>query len=219
MDTQRTPFFLTSAFLFVPILLLLSGTGLLTLPTDASPVFFLRDPKSIYEIPFHAGALSNIGVLLWCATASVCVFTALVLHTASAEPNKRKFLLSAGLLTSLLLFDDFFLLHEVFAPQYLGISANVLFFLYAVLSAALFVVFRRVVLRSAYALLLISGVFFSLSILFDELQMIILSAAPDLRGLQYLLEDGSKLIGITGWFNYFGWCSYTSLVQLHYASD
>ena len=218
MRTQRTPLVVAGTFVYLPTLLLLVGTGIFVMATNAHITFFLRDAKAVYDIPFHAGALSSIGILFWCGAATVCLFASLVLYETVAASEKRQFLLNAGLLTSILMFDDLFLLHEDFAPNYLGLPGDSLYVLYAVLAASLLLYHRHVIVRSAYVLLLLSGAFLAGSIWFEVLHEYgLLLAGAESRGLQHFLEDGSKLLGIAGWFSYLGWTSYTSLVHSHAA--
>lgn len=213
-NDQSTPLAVAGVFIFLPVLLMLSGVVLFALTTGASLGFFVRDAKAIYSIPFHSGALSSIGVLLWCTTASVCVLAALVLHTVSAAPERKQFLLSAGLLTSVLMVDDLLLIHEVFAPTYLGIGESTLLATYALLTASMLLYFRSVISRSAYALLLISLAFLACTVAFDMPRVhSLLFSGTESRELRYLLRDGCKLFGIAGWFSYFGWTCYTSLVR------
>lgn len=215
---QRTPLVVALAFVYLPMALLLAGTGIFVMATDAHIVFFMDDAKAVYDVPFHAGALSSIGILLWCATATVTLFTSFVLRRTPPPSETRPFLLSAGLLTSVLLLDDLFLLHERVAPRYLGLSDELLYLLYAVLAGTMLFYYRHAILRSAYMLLLLSGAFLAGSLAFEVLHGYdLLLSSADARELQQFLEDGCKLLGIAGWFSYFGWTSYASLVRLHAA--
>jgi hypothetical protein len=204
----------TGVCVYLPVLLILAGTGVFAMATDAHIAFFLKDAKASYDVPFHAGALSDIGVLLWCTTAVVCVFTWLVLRRTASPPAKSQFLLSAGLFTAMLMFDDLFLLHENFVPNHLGLEEDYLLLLYAVLAVALFLRYWDVIARTAYALLLLSGAFLAGSIMFDVLTPYWgLLSSTKYNGVQHLLEDGFKLFGIAGWLGYFGWTCYASLIR------
>ena len=218
LRSQRTPLGVALAFVYLPIALVLASTGLFVMATDAHITFFMDDAKAVYNIPFHAGALSSIGILLWCATTTVALFTWIVLSRTAPESERRPFLLSAGLLTSILMLDDLLLLHERFAPRSLGLSDDLLYLLYAVLAGAMLLYYRHVIYRSAYALLLLSGALLAGSLAFEVLHGydLLLSGAGS-RGLQQFLEDGCKLLGVAGWFSYLGWTSYTSLVHSHAA--
>lgn len=214
LKQQRTPLVLTGAFIYLPTVVVLAGTGIFAWVTQAHVTFFLRDAKAVYGIPFHAGALSSIGILFWCATVSTCLLTAIVLYRSSSESDKRQFLLNAGLFTSILMLDDLFLIHEEFAPNYLNLDGGILYVTYAILAVSLLLYYRHVIYRSAYALLLLGAAFLAGSIAFDLLHEYgLLLAGAESRDLQHFLEDGCKLLGIAGWFSYFGWVSYGSLVR------
>lgn len=216
LRAQRTPLRVAGAFVYLPVLLLLSGTGLFVLLTEAHMPFFTREAKAVYGIPFHAGALSDIAVFLWCAATSVCLLTSIVLWRNPAASDKARFLLGVGVFTAVLMLDDAFLLHENFGPEYLGLSEKVIYASYALFAVSLFAYYRRVIYRSAYVLLLLSLAFLAGSIAFDLMNEagLLLSEAES-RGLQHFLEDGSKLLGVAGWLGYFGWISYTSLIRQH----
>jgi hypothetical protein len=87
---------------------------------------FTQDPASIMDTPFYLGFFSYIGILFWCAAATLCFFTRILLHDEDpAQKRKRQFLLYSGLVSSLLMFDDLFLMHEVVFPEYFMIPKNV----------------------------------------------------------------------------------------------
>jgi hypothetical protein len=60
--------------------------------------------------------ISNLGVIGWCAAAAMCLFCAGVLRKRDDPSERRNFLAASGCLMGLLLFDDLFLLHEIFFP-------------------------------------------------------------------------------------------------------
>lgn len=218
LRAQRIPLLGAGGFVYLPALLLLLGTVIFTLLTQAKIPFFLSEAKAIYSIPFHAGALSSIGILLWCAAASVCFLTATVLYGSPAESEKRRFLLSAGLLTSVLTLDDLFLIHEELAPDYLNLEEEIVLSFYLVLFIFFLARHIRTIFRTDFSILLTSLTFFAGSFVFDLLfQHRLMLVGAELRGLRYLLEEGSKLLGIAGWLGYFGRVCYASLVRQHSA--
>lgn len=218
IELQRTPLRKAGAFIILPIVLLLTGTVIYCLLTSADLPFFLRDAKAIYGVPLHTGALSSVGVLLWCTTGAVCLFASLVLHKTVRETEKKNFLMYAGLLTSVLMLDDLFLLHEAFAPAYLGVNESIVLTVYGLLVTILLARYRKVVYKSAYTLLALSLGLLASSIVLDLLiQYLSLLPGAELRGLRFLLEDGFKLLGIAAWFGYFGWTSYAALTRRHSA--
>ncbi len=165
----------------------------------------MRDPAAIAGLPSYTGALSNLGVLLWCATASVCLFAALVLTRVGSLPRERGLLLGAGLLSGVLMLDDLFQVHEV-AARLLGVPDSLISAFYAALLAGLLLRFAPEIKRSNYALLLVALGFFALSLTVDALD------PKALIGSRYhLLEDGPKLLGIVSWLGYYGAFSLQSL--------
>lgn len=213
---QRASVRLLMAFVYGPVLMLLAATALVASMKQIPVAHFVRDSVAVTGAPFYVGAISNIGILLWCAVATMCFLTSTLLRRAHASPGKGRFLLSAGLLTSVLMLDDLFLFHEVISPRYLGLSSDVVLVVYGFMAVALFLRYRPIIYQSKYALLLLSVAFFGGSVVVDFLQdRGLLSLLGMASGdLHFLLEDGLKLLGIAGWFSYFGWVCHTSLARL-----
>ena len=70
-----------------------------------------RDVTAIAHISPLSGMLSNLGIILWCVSASVCFFAATLLR--QSQPRECFwFIFSAALLTTYLLFDDLLKFHE-----------------------------------------------------------------------------------------------------------
>lgn len=144
--------------------------------------------------PYH-GMLSNVGVLLMCAAAAICFFSAAVSTTNGTASPIRNFMLAGGLITSLLTLDDLFMLHEVVYPAYLHIGEKKVVLAYALLMAWYLARFRHIILRSSFGLLLLSFGFLAASLLFDMFVYI-------LPRWHTLIEDGAKLLGYVSWLGY-----------------
>jgi hypothetical protein len=155
-----------------------------------------RDAVIVSEGMYYFGLISNMGILLWCATATTCLFSVVLLHTWRITLHKF-FLLFGGLLTATLLFDDFFLLHEEAIPRLLGINEKYVVAMYPLLIVSFLAYFADILLATNYLVLLSSICLLGLSILTD-----ILIKQPT-NELGYLFEDGFKFMGIVGWFYYF----------------
>lgn len=143
---------------------------------------------------FWLGAVSNLGALLWAATAGM-VFTALVfvMLRSGTTTARRAQLLTALVLTVLLAVDDVFQIHE---QRHLVGSLKgewILFPLFAVLAASYALHARRVG-TPANALLLAAVLCFAVSLGADQV-------LPQ-RGVTVLIEDASKLSGICFWAGY-----------------
>ena len=157
----------------------------------------VRDPAVVAGTHPFVGWLSNVGIVLWCSTAAVCLFSAFIIRTRAGDRETRSFLLCAGLLTSLFLLDDFFLIHDEVFPRYLGVHENLFYGAYALLAVLFVFRFRELIRRSEFVLLVLALLMFALSIGAD-----FLSSFVWFTGL-LLFEDSLKLFGIAAWFLYF----------------
>lgn len=156
-----------------------------------------RDPSEILKSPFYLGALSSVGILVWCSSAAICLFAAAFPARDSRAGEQGRFLLVSGLLTAWLAVDDLLTLHEVALPNLLSVRQRYIIAAYAVAVAVYLVRFRRVILATDYPLLIVSFVFFGASVLSDAVQ-----ARFPLPGHHYV-EDGAKILGIVAWTVYF----------------
>jgi hypothetical protein len=185
------------AALYVPAAALLLGAVVASRVKGRSLGMFTSDPTTIMGANPLIGVVSSIGVLGWCATASLCLFTWGVTRHRVAGRLGDTFLLIPGLLTTVLMLDDLFQIHETLAPLYLGGPDDLLTVLHALVLLAWAVVFRRRILQTEYLLLLVAAGGFTVSVVIDALTQ----AQYDSR---YVLEDGFKFLGIVGWLGYFG---------------
>ncbi|WP_242916576.1 hypothetical protein [Pontibacter liquoris] len=170
-----------------------------------------RDAIVIAKGRIYYGLLSNIGILLWCAAASCCLFSAWLLNVANIKRN-RLFLFCAGLLSAILLFDDFFMLHELVIPKLFGIKEIYVVATYPLLILAFLLYFRNAILNTSYLVLLTSLGFLGLSVVIDAI-------LPDSGQLEFLLEDGFKFMGIAGWGFYLTTTSAVALWQCMYTQE
>ena len=164
--------------------------------TGISPDDFTRDPASVVKAPFYVGFLSHLGVLLWAATTSICLFSSFLLF--SLQPRNRRlglFLLSAGLLSLMLTLDDLFLLHEKVFPKYLGLPEILVYAGYAGAAAFYLWAFRHRILTTDYLLLLLALLLFGFSTSMDRFL--------SFRSFETFVEDSSKFAGIVFWLIYY----------------
>jgi len=154
-----------------------------------------RDPTSISGSPFYVGFLSQIALLLWSASAAICLFSARVLSTQTGNLKIKSFLLVSGLLALILGLDDAFLLHEEVIPRFLGVPEKAVYVIYVGLVLFYLVIFHSVIRKTEYVLLVMAFVFFGVSVTLDFFEP--LNVDP------YLFEDGAKLVGIVSWLAYF----------------
>jgi hypothetical protein len=167
---------------------------------------FTRDPAAIMGAHPLVGVLSNIGVLLWAVCAGVCFFTSAVLRVKAVRGGWPEFFLFAGFITMVLLGDDLFLMHEKIVPRYLHVGEKTLFSLYALMLLGYLVAFRRLVLTTDYLLLVLALGLFAVSVAVDRLPETLLP-------WHHLYEDGTKFLGIVGWFGYFVSSAFTAVTS------
>ena len=165
---------------------------------------FTRDPlATLHGHPF-TGVISNIGILFWCSTFAVCLFSSAILYKKKTK-EVAVFLLYSSLLTLLLLLDDLFMLHEKIIPRTLHVSQKSVYLGYLILTAIYFIKFFRLILRNEYTILFIACGFFALSVICDVF-------LPQ-KGMEYLVEDGFKLFGIVSWFIFFMRTCFSQVLQ------
>lgn len=157
-----------------------------------------RDMAAVAGVHPLVGLLSNLGVLFWSATTAVCIFTSALLFR-KADKSESYFFLSSGLLTFALLNDDFFLVHEDLAQRYVGVGEKVVYLSYLVVMTSYIAVYWERILFNEPLLFILALTGFSVSLASDVFLEPLLDSLP----WYYLLEDGSKFLGIANWFAYF----------------
>ncbi len=195
------------AVLYVPTLLLLI---IISIQDAIPPRVLLRDPNSLAKLDFYAGALSNVGIVLWAAAAGLCFFCYALLRAKRRDRRLAGFFLYAAVLTTVLAADDLFQLHEEFFRYYLPVPEPILYGGYVAVTLTLLVRYREVIAQSEYLLLFLALGFFGLSLGTDVLQDWLPKRVFLAMG-GYVLEDGSKLIGIITWLAYFSRFAFKSV--------
>lgn len=156
---------------------------------------FTQDPVTVMNAPFYLGFFSHFGILFWCGTAILCFYTRIILRNTSTDAEQLKFLFYSGLLTSLLLFDDLFLLHEDVFPEFLNLNKGTVYLVYVNIIILYMLLFRREILDSEFIILIVASMLIAISQFVDMLPMPI----PE----DSFLEDAVKLFGIVTWFIYY----------------
>jgi hypothetical protein len=199
--------FLITTVLMVPVFAIhcCTGIGFRHLTRDPAAVMsrWIHEPTPVAEHFVCFGFLSQAGIFLWSAAAFVCLFTALVLHQRKVERKERlvPFFTVAGIFTLALGIDDCFMMHDDIYPT-LGIPEKLVMIMYMLILVFFIIRFWRVILGSPFILLGVALFFFGFSVLMDMI-----------FGSQwYVLEDGTKVVGIVSWMVYF-WS--TALLFLH----
>ena len=156
----------------------------------------VRDLAQTCGYPIGVGMISNIGIFLWGAAASICFFTTFL---EGINRESSKLMLLGGIFSSLLCIDDLFLLHDRYlGPDFLNLT-------YLAISIFLLVRFRRILKIIGIFNLLISILFLGLSVFFDGVIQQIFNQSYELT---QLIEEGFKFIGIACWLNF--WCKASS---------
>lgn len=183
----------------IPVFVLLFVIGVLAwVTTEFTVQGFTRDIATLGDLPFYAGSVSTLGLILWGATAGMCVLTYAVLRSHHRS-RLVQFIGWGGALTVVLLIDDAYLLHEHVFPRYLGVDGSILFGTYAVAGVAYLASYRRVFFRTNYSLFLLGVLAFAVSVVADySLELFFRET-----GFLMMMEDGSKLVGVVAWTAYF----------------
>lgn len=173
--------------------------------------YLMKDMLAVAELSkdqcchVYYGLVSNVGILVWCACAAVCLFSALLLTVSKTEKADIIFLTFAGVLTGWLMLDDFFMVHEDVLPA-LGISELIAFIVYALLTLAYFASSWRLILKHRFILLVLAISLLGLSVVVDQL---IHSEAS----MRIFIEDSAKLLGICAWSGFHIEAALTTLMS------
>ena len=183
------------ALLLAPMVLALAGLAIVRLQTGIPLAVFMEDPAAVTEAPFYVGFFSNIGILLWCAAAAICFFCSAILYRGQAEKTQQAFFFCSGLMISVLMLDDFFMLHETVMPDYFGIPQNVIQGSYGLMVLLYLREFRKLLFDAEHLILFIAFGFLGFSMFCD--------VVPFRVPAHLLFEEGSKLLGIASFLIYF----------------
>lgn len=190
----------TLLLVYAPALLVLVAVFAASLTSNVPVAYFLRDPAGILHVPNYVGVVSGLGVLLWCSCAAVCLFSWTVLKKTGATSHWPAFFFAAGIVTTVLLIDDFFMLHENASQIYWRFGEEMVFALYGFMFVVFIARFWRTIASTEFLVFLLACGFMGLSLVFDKLNGPYGDNVPAIR---LLLEDGAKLLGIVAWLVYF----------------
>jgi hypothetical protein len=185
-DAKHALLWITPAALLLAVLGV--GCGIL----DIRVSLFTRDPMAITNgYPLY-GFVSNLGAILWSASASFCFFAYMLLRSCLRAGHEIRFFMVGGGISLMLLMDDFFMFHDSIAPVYLGVNEGWIILIYGALSCYYMLAYWELIRVRGFLLFVLSVVFFVLSILIDILPETLLP-------YHFLYEDGFKFLGITSW--------------------
>ena len=156
----------------------------------------------------YYGFVSNIGAFLWCATAAITAFASLILFSRGGEGRRLYYLFFTSLFSGLLLFDDFFMLHDKLAPNR-NVEQEIVLLVYFVLTIIYLFAFWGIFSKHDTLLFGLCLLAFSLSIIVDMTQERVVvdyfSGNLETRALEVAFlvgEDGTKFVGISTWATY-----------------
>ncbi len=196
---------------FIPSILMLVAVAMVSVLSQIDVGYLTRDVAAIANIHPLSGALSNLGIFLWCVAASICLFSAMILRHFN-QTKTFWFLVSSGILSAYLMLDDAFMLHEALVPGYFGISEKVVFVILGICVLSYLMIFRRIILETRYHFLLLSLGFLSLSVVIDTILQLWLRP---LGHWELFFEDGAKWLGIASWCSYYVHTSYQFVINVH----
>ncbi|MBE2216081.1 MAG: hypothetical protein IAE82_19565 [Opitutaceae bacterium] len=183
---------LVLAGLIVPLGLMFCA-ALLVVRQNGKPVWkLLGDPTAVLHANPLLGFFSNLGILGWCAGASVALFAAAVLAGRQADRAIVRFYRIAGAFTALLMVDDFFLIHDDLAWRYLRLPQNAVYAVYGIFFAVFVARCRRELLARNPAL-------FALAVGLLGFMAGIDTVAGGTSKMVSFAMCGSKLLGIFTW--------------------
>ena len=186
------------AAIFTAAVALLAAIAAVTAAHDYESMVFTQDVTALVKIHPLIGLLSNAGVLLWCAAAVVSLFSAAVLWR-QGDADWVPFLVASGILSAYLLLDDFFLIHDWLAQEYLGLEEPYVLIALLVAVGGYLFAFRHRILQTDYALLLLALILFAASMAIDT---VFAAGMRRIGHWDYLVEDGAKWLGIVSWCAY-----------------
>jgi hypothetical protein len=189
---------ITLALIYIPGFLFL-GTVLFI--ARANGIFFetiSRDPVQVLNGKPYVGIISNLGILFWSSASAILFYSALIVRNRKRPAKEVYFLVFSGLLSILMLIDDFFLMHDVIFPDYLKINEMVVYLFYGLSAVAIFLRYFRIIMDTDYVLLILAFILLGLSATTDE----IIAFGIHIQH-PYIVEDSFKFLGILSWFSYF----------------
>ncbi|WP_324753631.1 hypothetical protein [Roseovarius sp. Pro17] len=148
----------------------------------------LRDVMQQTKQSSFLGFLSSVGVWLWIAAATLCLFRYRLQSSRGPSRYRNLLMLMAGF--SLFLgIDDFFLIHDRYLAE------GVLLPIYAIFAITLLVRYRRIIAEIDGTAFVIAGGLLAMSILVDAVQENL--SVP--YEYTQIAEEGFKFTGAAAW--------------------
>jgi hypothetical protein len=176
---------------------------------------FTRDTLAVLGAKerYHIGFVSNLGGGIWATSFGVCLLSFWILRSIYKAFNEANFFLIGAFFSLLLFTDDIFLLHDAVLP-YLALSSTLFILGYTCLLLVYFAWYIKVILDSPFLILLIALGAFFMSLVVDTHILDKLAGSNLNQQLQYILEDGSKFLGVVCWCTYYTLSALSSIKAL-----
>ena len=168
-------------------------------------ILVIRDLAQTCDSALGIGLISNLGYLLWIATASIALFTAYGTPTNS-QHKLKELLLCGGWFSFILCIDDMFLLHD----RYIG--QTFLYVVYAIFAFLIVFRFREQLIKNGGEIFILAATLLAFSILTDKFQRDIVDILPVKYETTQIFEEGVKFLGISSWF-YFWWTTSSKFIR------
>ena len=168
-------------------------------------ILVIRDLAQTCDSPLGVGLISNLGYLLWIATAAIALFTAYATPTYN-QYKLKDLLLCGGWFSFILCIDDMFLLHD----RYIG--QTFLYVVYAIFAFLIVFKFRDQLLKNGGEIFILAATLLAFSVLTDKFQRDIADIMPIKYETIQLFEEGVKFLGITTWL-YFWWSASSKFIR------
>jgi len=152
-----------------------------------------KDPADVLGFPPYIGLLSNIDVILWIATATICLFSGIIMKRNHTDKLVARFILASGIFSLILGIDDLFLFHDRILPRLLRAPEIAFYILYLIIIIIYFVSFLSQILQHEFILLAIAFFLFGVS----------RNALFPLSFVGGTMGDIVKYFGIVFWFTFF----------------
>jgi hypothetical protein len=182
-SAQRSGLIVHLVVLAAALLVLIAAAGLAR-AVDVSGSFLTREPQVALDGPSYAGAASNLGALVW----MLAVVMAFVGWVSSTDIAARHMFRAGTFIGSVLLVDDFFLVHDVVSAR-VGAADELMSAAYFAAVVALLIVYREALGPLARAGIVASLLLLGLSSGIDVLS----------NDIDQFIEDGIKFLGICTW--------------------
>ena len=153
----------------------------------------------VTRAPPFVGFLSNLGAFAWFAAVALLLFT-IAIVSGKGTRALLSFLICSTLINLFLFIDDFFMIHDYWIRLWIWKVDLYFYIILSVIVAVYLYFFRKTILSNSFHHLIISFVFFIISIMIDIFQK---AGTNYLGHWQYFVEDGFKWLGICFWISYF----------------